>query len=255
MRSLLLSTLFISLLLAGCQHNTPSDQKTTEIFVSAAASLSDAMDEIKQEYESAHPDVNLTFNFGGSGKLAQQIQQGANVDVFLSANQDWMDVLADEKMIVADTRSDFVKNKLVMIGKKNADLNWTTFKDIDASVGQIAIGNPDSVPAGNYAKEVLTHLDKWDALKDKFVYAKDVTQVLSYVESGNTAIGFVYQSDVLRSNSVEVLAEANKNWYTPIVYPAAVTSSSENRDEADDFISFLTSDEGQAILADYGFAK
>lgn len=256
MRYVLLLLTCIGLpLLSSCQQSDSSDGQTTEIFVSAAASLSDSMEEIKHDYEEENPDIKLTLNYGGSGKLAQQIQQGAPVDVFLSADQEWMDMLENKKMILNDTREDFVKNTLVMIGSKNADLNVNNFTDLSPAVGQIAIGNPESVPAGNYAKEALTHIDKWDALIDQFVYAKDVTQVLSYVESGNTKVGFVYDSDALRSDKVKVLAEADSSWHDPIVYPGAATSSSEHPEAAKDFVSFLTSNHAQEIFESYGFNK
>ncbi|WP_188455422.1 molybdate ABC transporter substrate-binding protein [Virgibacillus oceani] len=246
------------LILAGCTNNDTStkEKETAEIFVSAAASLSDAITEIKNVYEAENPGSTITLNFGGSGKLAQQIQQGAPVDVFLSANQNWMDVLEGEKLILEDTRTNFTKNSLVMIGKKDATLNLDSFKDMNHdTLNQIAIGNPESVPAGNYAKEVLETLNKWDELKDKFVYAKDVSQVLAYVESGNTEIGFVYSSDVLRSDKVEIIDEADQNWHSPIVYPAAVTSSSDHNKEASSFVKFLQSDKAQSILAENGFTK
>ncbi|WP_106495710.1 molybdate ABC transporter substrate-binding protein [Lentibacillus sp. Marseille-P4043] len=256
-RILLLLTCLLFPFLASCNQtdSADSDTGTTEIFVSAAASLSGAMKEISKEYEEKNPNVTISFNFSGSGKLAQQIQQGAPVDVFLSANQKWMDVLGNEKLILQDTRIDFAKNTLVMIGKKDAHLPLDSFTSIQPTIAQIAIGNPESVPAGSYAKEALQHIDKWDALTDQFVYAKDVTQVLSYVESGNTAIGFVYGSDTLRSDKVNVLAEAKADWYTPIVYPGAVTSTSDNTEAAKDFVTFLTSDHAQKTLADFGFTN
>ncbi|WP_099158994.1 molybdate ABC transporter substrate-binding protein [Virgibacillus ndiopensis] len=252
---LLLTCFFI---LSGCTENNTSkeDKESTEIFVSAAASLSEAIATISKAYEEKNPGVTVTLNFSGSGKLAQQIQQGAPVDVFLSANQNWMEVLEGEKLIIEDTRITFTRNELVMIGKKNSELKLDSFNNLNqTNIDQIAIGNPESVPAGNYAKEVLVKLDKWDELKDKFVYAKDVSQVLAYVESGNTEIGFVYGSDMLRSNKVKLLDVANDNWHSPIVYPAAVTSASEHAKASKKFVEFLQSDTAQSILDANGFTN
>lgn len=260
-------SLLICFLMVGCSvsdkkasnHDAESNQGDTstssELFISAAASLTDAMEEVKEKYEQDH-DINLTFNFAGSGKLSQQIQQGAPVDVFISANENWMDVLEEEELIAQETRSDITGNKLVLIVHNDSNLSYSSFKDIQkGDIDQIAIGNPESVPAGEYTQAVLEHLDYWNTLEGKFVFAKDVRQVLTYVESGNADIGFVYESDALTSDKVKVLAKANPEYHNPIIYPGAVTSDSKLREDGIEFLEFLRSEEGQRILKKYGFTN
>src|SRR5699024_1091256 len=151
-----------------------------------------------KNYESEHPKIELEFNFAGSGKLAQEIQQGAAVDVFISGNESWMDTLVHGEEIDKSEGLDVTGHRLVMSTQNDTEIQYESFDEIDGSeLDQIAIGNLDSVPAGEYSKEVLDRLEKWDELENQFVYAKDVRQVLTYVESGNADIGFVYESDAL----------------------------------------------------------
>lgn len=245
------------LLLVSCSNDSePPATEEKEIFISAAASLSGALDKIKENYETIHPEVTLTLNLSGSGKLAQQIQQGAPVDVYLSANQYWMDVLKQDNLILHNTRINFTKNKLAMITHDGSNKEIRSLKNlVSDSSSQIAIGNPKSVPAGNYAKEALTNLGLWDKLTDHFVYAKDVSQVLTYVESENAEIGFVYGSDLYRTKSAQILKEIDSNLYSPIVYPAAVLDSSENPMLAKEFLEYLQSDSAQTILKNHGFTE
>ncbi|ASK61788.1 molybdate ABC transporter substrate-binding protein [Virgibacillus phasianinus] len=249
MLCMLLSTL------VACDSTESTDPSNKELFISAAASLSGALNEISEKFEANNPNVTITLNMSGSGKLAQQIQQGAPVDVFLSADQHWMDVLASDNLLLSSTRINFTKNNLVLITQKKSPgivrgLNELSKESFD----QIAIGNPKSVPAGSYAKDALTNLGLWDELKDSFVFAKDVSQVLTYIETGNAEIGFVYGSDLHRAEGVKVLTEIDKELYTPIVYPAAVLSESEQPELAKEFLSFIQSDSAQTILKNYGFS-
>lgn len=259
MRKTLIATLLIlSVLFIGCTQEGPEIEGKEEevtLTISAAVSLTNVLEEIKDVY-LAEKNVELIFILGGSGTLAQQIQQGAPADIFISANQDWMDTLETEELIIADTRVDFTGNKLVLIAEESSTIAYESFADISVSdVNNIAIGNPDSVPAGEYAKETLKNLDLWEVVQKKLVLAKDVRQVLTYVETGNADIGLVYSSDALSSNSIKVLATADKDLHNPIIYPAAVIKDTENEQAAKDFIVFLESDQAQEILASYGFLK
>ncbi|PAV28471.1 molybdate ABC transporter substrate-binding protein [Virgibacillus profundi] len=251
----ILPFLMILLFTVGCSNEPiEKSEEKEELFISAATSLTDVMTDIVDTYKEDNPNTQVTLNFGGSGKLAQQIQQGAPVDIFLSADQKWMDTLENQELLAADTRSNFAKNKLVIISQKDSLISIKTLEDLQhKEIGQIAIGNPDSVPAGNYAKEALQHSNLWEGLTDQFVYAKDVRQVLTYVESGNTAIGFVYATDILMGNKVEQLAEIDEKLHKPIVYPAAVTSSSDNPVSAEKFVDFLQSKTAKSIFESYGF--
>lgn len=265
MKKVVLLVSIISVILLGCGtennqdkevDNARNDSEQQKLMVSAAASLTDAMDEITEKYEAEHPGIDLEFNFAGSGKLAQQIQQGAPVDVFISANESWMDTLIHDEEIDKSERLDVTGNRLVMITQNDTDIHYESFDEIDGSeLDQIAIGNLDSVPAGEYSKEVLDRLEKWDELENQFVYAKDVRQVLTYVESGNADIGFVYESDALSSDNVKIITYADPEAHDEIIYPGAILSGSEVQKEGKKFLEYLISEEGQEILEKYGFSK
>lgn len=262
-RNLFLFLMVLGVLI-GCSNNGEEDgeegtndgeAESVELFVSAAASLTEAMDEVKEVYE-AENNVTLTFNFAGSGKLAQQIQQGAPVDVFISANENWMDTLIEDEFIVPTTRVNVTGNKLVLITNNDSAIDYQVFEDMNVDeLDQVAVGNPESVPAGEYTKEVLTAIDIWDEIEPRLVYAQDVRQVLTYVETGNAEIGFVYESDALSSDQVNVLAEADPSMHDAIIYPGGVTEESEQKEASRAFLEFLLSDTGQEILEKYGFVK
>lgn len=260
MKKWIISFLLLTCLLAGCGSVSKTVDKeggkaTPEMHVSAAASLMDALEEIKPMYEAEH-HVELVFNFGGSGKIAQQIMHEAPADVFISANENWMDILVDEGFVHEKTRTTLTGNKLVLVAKASNEQDEMDVSDLHMDAGeQIAVGNPESVPAGEYTQEVLTNLGKWGDLEDRFVYAKDVRQVLTYVSSGNADIGFVYQSDALTTDDVKTVAEIDSNLHAPIVYSSAVVEYSELQDEAREFMTFLEGEEAQEILTSYGFVK
>lgn len=247
-----LTFFLIIMLLAGCSSQENSNE--TEIVVSAASSLTDTLSELKQEFESEHPDTTLTLNYGASGKLSQQISQGAPVDVFLSADQQWMNQLAEKDMIVTDTRADFIQNKLVVISSQGTSFTTNDINDLTTlDTEQITIGDPDSVPAGNYAEQALRNKGVWEDVKDKLVYTSNTQQTLTYVESGNTEIGIVYTSDLERSDLVNELLTIDGNLHDAINYPAAVIKSSQSSEKAGDFIQFLQTKDAQAIFEKYGF--
>lgn len=246
---------FLMLILVACSSKgQPAPSKKAELMVSAAASLKDAMDDMKISFESEHPNVTLSFNFGSSGKLAQQIEQGAPADIFLSASNKDMDAVQRKNLIIKDTRVDFAKNELVLITNHDSALHVPSFENIDVrKVNHLAIGEPKSVPAGRYTEETLQKLKLWDQLQSKFVMGSDVRQVLAYVESGNAELGVVYASDALISKKVKVLAAAKPEWHKPIVYPGAVIANSPHTDDAKTFLTYLSSDKGKEILMKYGF--
>ncbi|QTD43293.1 molybdate ABC transporter substrate-binding protein [Sporosarcina sp. Te-1] len=222
--------------------------------VSAAASLTDALTELQKTFETEHPDIRLSFNFGSSGKLATQIEQGAPADVFLSASEQDMNRLEKANLIDKDSRIDFTNNTLVLIAEKNRKGGPNSFAAIDPSELQhLAIGEPESVPAGRYSKQVLEELGLWESLHGKLVFGSDVRQVLTHVEMGNADYGIVYSSDAAISKKVRVLATADEDWHAPIVYPGAVVKKTEHPEEAQAFLEFLTGEEGTIILRTYGF--
>jgi molybdate transport system substrate-binding protein len=229
-------------------------EATVELTVSAAASVQDALNDIQVAYQAAEPTVTITYNFGSSGSLAQQIAQGAPTDVFLSASQQWMDDLEEKGQLLDGTRRDLLLNSLVMIVPQNKT-EVTDFSDFATDqVNKLAMGEPESVPAGRYAKEALISLNLFEGVQSKLVFSKDVRQVLSYVETGNVDAGLVYATDAQLSDQVRVVATAPIESHSPIVYPVGVVADSENSEAAQAFIDFLSSDTAIAIFEEYGFA-
>lgn len=251
------------LLLAACSTTQTAPHATepekpqasqVELMVSAAASLTDALNEMKPAFEAENPGTTLTFNFGGSGKLAQQIEQGAPSDLFLSASKKDMDALDQKQLIVKDTVQDITRNSLVLITNNSHPAAISSFEELNnPALAHIAFGEPETVPAGRYTKETLTSLKLWDSLTGKFVFGSDVRQVLTFVESGNADVGMVYASDAAASKNVKVLATAKPEWHKPIVYPGAVVTASQHPEAAKAFLAYLTSEKGKAILQKYGF--
>ncbi|OUL36956.1 molybdate ABC transporter substrate-binding protein [Nostoc sp. T09] len=228
--------------------------QAVSLTVSAAASLKDAMDEIKPLYSKEQPTVKLTYNFGSSGALQQQIEQGAGVDIFISAANKQIDALNQKGLLVDGTRKDLLKNKLVLIVSQSSN-DVTDFKDLTSSrIKKIALGEPKSVPAGQYAQQVLTSLKIADQIKSKSVYAKDVRQALNYVESGNADAGIVYLSDTKSTQKAKVVATAPENSHSPIVYPIAVLKSSKHLDAAKNFVQFLSGNTANNVFEKQGFS-
>lgn len=237
------------LLLASCSRQL----STSPLTISAAASLKDAMAEIKQLYIQQQP-VTITYNFGASGSLQQQIAQGAPVDIFISAAATQMDALQEKGLIITDTRKNILSNQVVLIAPKNSQL-VSNFKDLTSDrVQKIALGEPKSVPAGKYAQEVLTFFNVFNLIKQKFVFAKDVRQVLAYVETGNVDAGIVYITDAKLSD-VKIVAIAPTNSHSPVVYPVAVIKASKNINAAKKFGQFLSRKPAVDVFKKYGFTK
>ena len=253
---LLISTLLA--LTAGCTNKVKpvtikEKTKPVTLTISAAASLKDSMNEIKQLYEAKNTNVKLTLNFGSSGTLQQQIEQGAEVDIFISAAAKQMDALESKDLIIKATRKNLLQNDVVLIVPKD-NSTIKTFSDLTTDKAKtIALGEPKTVPAGQYAEEVFTKLGILDKIKGKAVYAKDVTEVLTWVKSGNADAGIVYTTDAKTSDKVKVIAAAPSDSHKPVIYPAAIIKESKNTDTAKDFMSFLTDIKAKAVFEKYGF--
>ena len=216
--------------------------------------MTDAIKEIGANYEKEHPNVKLTYNFGSSGALQTQIEQGAPADVFISAAQKQMNALDEKGLIDKFTRKDLLENKVVLIVPKDSELSLNNFADVATDkVNKIALGEPKAVPVGQYSEEIFSNLKILDAMKQKAVYASDVRQVLGWVETGEVDCGIVYATDAAISDKVKVLMEAPENTHKPVVYPIAMVNSSKNPDVAKDFIAYLSQDAQKNILAKYGF--
>lgn len=226
-----------------------------ELTISAAASMTDALKEIQTAYEANHPNITLSFNFGASGALQQQIEQGAPADLFLSAAVKNMTALIDKELIDANQQVNLLANELVVVIPTDAKTAIESVNDLrKAEVKTVAIGIPESVPAGNYAKEALTSANLWDALQSKSVQAKDVRQVLQYVETGNADAGFVYKTDALTSEQVEIAFTVDASSYKAIQYPIGIVKATKHSKEAEEFYTYLQSQESLDVFVKYGFS-
>lgn len=226
----------------------PCHALAAEITVSAAASLADAFTELKGLFEAKHPGVTVRTNFAASNPLLRQIVEGAPVSLFASADQPTMDKA--EAFIVPGTRQTFAANDLVLITPAD-QTTITSVADL-ASAGRIAVGNPDSVPAGRYAREALTAARLWDGLSPKFIPGNSVRQVLEYVSRGEADAGIVYATDA-KSAGAKVRVAATLSGHTPVTYPLALIKP-ESAD-AKAFAAFILSPEGQSVLGKYGFSR
>lgn len=256
---------------AGCgdSSNKGASEETTEvtteggnskILVAAAASLQATFDnELIPLFEKENPEITVEGTYASSGDLQQQIESGLDADVFFSAATSNMDTLAEEKLIDEDTVVDLLKNNIVLITPKDSKLGIKSFKDI-TKADTIAIGDLESVPAGKYAKEILTNLGVYNEVEKKASLGASVTEVLSWVAEGSADAGIVYATDAQTENTngddkeVEVVAMAEDSMMqTPVVYPVGVVSASTHKDEAKAFEDFLQTDEAKAILEKAGF--
>lgn len=235
----------------------PSRAEPTQITVSAAASLKNALAQIAPQFEKTQPNVTVRFNFASSGTLQRQIEQGAPVDVFIAAADKNMDELASQNLVDRSTIQVIARNRLVLIVPTSSTRNpvnkgrkpITRFRDLArADVKHVAIGAPSSVPAGKYAQQLLTKIGVWNQVSPKAVQAKDVREVLAQVELGNVDAGVVYQSDAAISNQVRVVAVAPESFHAPIRYPAAVVRDSRNPVAARTFVRFLMSEKAKAVF-------
>ncbi len=243
---------------AGCSSSATKGKDETAaaepvaLMVSAAASMTEAMEKIGALYEESNAGVDVVLNFGSSGSLQKQIEQGAPVDVFLSASKGKMTALLDQGLLLDDTMVDLLENEIVLIAPEGSNL--TGFDALTGdSVVYFAMGEPESVPAGKYAKEVLASLELYDTLAEKTVIGKDVKEVLSWVETGNAEAGMVYHTDALVSDKVTVIAAAPDGSHSLIIYPAAIIKDSGHTWLAADFLAFLEEEDAKAIFLEYGF--
>jgi molybdate transport system substrate-binding protein len=240
------------LILIGAGFSVGAQQ--VNLTCAAAISLKTSLDEISKIYSAKHGGGQVTLSYGGSGTLEQQIEHGAPIDIFFSAAEKEMDELQKQNMLLNDTRRDVLRNKLVVVVPA-ASKGVRSIEDLSKpEVRKVAVGQFETVPAGMYAKETLQHDGMLDKLQDKLVYAKDVRQVLTYVETGDADAGFVYRTDAMNSKTAHVAFEVPDDAHEPIVYPAAVVKSSEHADAAKGFLQFLSSAEAGAVFEKNGFA-
>ena len=242
--------LIFSALFVCCQH----EKKDGEILVSAAISLKDAFNELGVIYQK-ETGIRVRFNLGASGLLQKQIEAGAPVDVYASAGVRQMDTLQDAGLIIEETRFNFVRNSLVLIVSSRSTLALDSFTDLlDPGISRLAIGNPKTVPAGQYAQQALKNMQLWHRLESRLVPAENVRQVLDYVTREEVDAGIVYASDVPVSRGKAVIAaSAPEDSHDPILYPIAVIRGAGSPADARKFIDLALSSSGQTVMGKYGF--
>lgn len=237
----------------GNANKKVSGEKRVKLHISAA-SLTDAINELKEIYEENYPKITLQPSYASSGDLQSQIQESTPSDVFISTAQKQMDTLEEKNLLKDGTSETLLINKVVLITPKDIDLNIKTVEDLkDDKIKQIAIGDPAHVPIGQYTEEMFQSLDLWNDLENKFRLATSVRTVLDWVETGEVDAGLVYMTDAMTSDSVKIITEVPKDSHKEVSYPIAMIKDSENKKEVQDFIDFMYTDGAKKVLEDHGF--
>lgn len=253
MIALLIGSMVIAPLCAGGNSEKAAPTQKTEIMISAAASLKNCIQDISTLYTEKNPQVTITANFGASGALQQQIEQGAPADIFFSAGIKQMNALKEKGMMIDSSIKNVLENKVVLITPKNAAA-LNSFEALAGnSVKRIGVGEPKSVPVGQYTEQVFQSLGLTDTLAFKLVLAKDVREVLSWVETGNVDAGVVYETDAKISKAVTICATAPEGSHKKVIYPIGVVKASKRAAEGQKFVDFLFSDTAKEVFIRYGF--
>lgn len=230
------------------------DKEPVTILVAAAASLEYSYTEqLIPMFQEQYPWITVEGTYDSSGKLQTQIEEGLEADVFMSAAMKQMNALNDEGLMASDSIVELLENKIVLIEPAGSE-KFSRFEDI-ANADMVAIGDPESVPAGQYAKEALTNLGLWDAVSTKMSLGTNVTQVLGWIAEGSADAGIVYATDAATTDKVRVVAEAPASSLAEkVIYPVGITANSAHPEEAKLFTDFLASDEALAVFKEYGFS-
>lgn len=261
-----LGLLFLVLPLAACAIESPSatapenasdpPTETQTVTVAAAASLTDAMTDVAAAFEERYPDIEVRLNFAASGTLQRQIERQAPVDVFASAAQTPMDELEARGLVDSETRRVFAANRIVMVVPVESEVSLKSLEALKTQeIDRLAIGNPETVPAGRYAKQALEAAQLYDSLETAqiLVFAENVRQVLAYVEQNSVDAAIVYQTDAAIRDRVRVAFPIPADFSEPIRYPIAVVRQSQEPEAAREFVEFVASSESQGIFDKYGF--
>lgn len=234
---------------------TEAGGEDVTILIAAAASLKYSYeDELIPMFEAQNPGIKVEATFDSSGKLQTQIEEGLEADVFMSAAVKQMTALTEEDLIDADSVIDLLENKIVLIVPAGVDGEVTGFSDL-TNADMIAIGDPESVPAGQYAQEALTSLGLWDEVEAKSTKGTNVTEVLNWVAEGSADAGIVYATDAKTTDNVLIIDEAPEGSLAQkVIYPVGVVKTSANQEAAHKFVDFLQTDEALAVFEQYGFA-
>lgn len=267
--TMMVAVLTAAALLAGCSGNAKEAAKgsegagktdsgeAAEILVAAAASLKNAYEEeLIPMFQEKYPNVTVKGTYDSSGKLQTQIEEGLEADVFMSAAVKQMTALDEEGLIASETITDLLENKIVLIVPAGSSSGFSEMADIEKAAS-IALGDPASVPAGQYAEEALTSLGIWDKIQDKVSLGTNVTEVLNQVAAASADAGIVYATDAASmADKVEIVAEAPEgSLKKKVIYPVAVVKNTANEEAARNFVEFLKSDEAIKVFESYGFTK
>lgn len=227
-----------------------------ELLVSAAASMTDVLGELAEIYKTIDANTSLVFTFGPSGGLQTQIEEGAPVDIFMSAAQKQMKALEEKNLLINDTIKTLLVNKVVLISPKDDKIGVLSFEDLATNdkIKKIALGDPSNVPVGQYSEEIFTSLNILDAVKSKAIYGTDVRTVLTWVENGEVDCGIVYATDAMSSDNVKIICEAPEGSHKQVTYPVAVIKTSKYEDRAKAFLDFLGTEQAKAVFEKYGFS-
>ena len=255
MKKIIFVFFLISYLFVSCNqsNNTQSNSENKEIYVLAAASLTDVLTELANNYKQ-ETSTEIIFSFASSGALQAQIEASAPADIFFSAAQKQMNALEEKGLIDSETRKDLLENKVVLISPKNSNLNIKSFTDItNSNVKKLGLGEPKSVPVGQYSEEILSNLSILDIAKEKAVYGSDVRNVLDWVETAEVDCGIVYATDAKIAKNINIIAEAPEGTNKKVIYPISIIKSSQNKEEAKKFIDYISTDKSKEIFQNYGF--
>ena len=268
-KKILLIAIFAAIVVAGAgivsagffdsvgasDSNNAQDLNGKEVNLAAAASLKNVFDEkLIPMFEKKYNGVKVTPTYASSGDLQTQIENGLKADVFMSAANKQMNALADKGIVDNSTNLQFLENKVVLIVPKDSNANISSFDDLKNVKGNIAIGDPKSVPAGQYAQEVLNNTGIWDSVESKLSLGTDVTAVLNQVAQGSADCGIVYATDAKSNDNVKVVCEAPESALkTPVIYPVAALKNSTDSNATKAFMDFLQTKEAKDVFVEYGF--
>ena len=236
------------------QSPLPVGSQPSTLLIAAAASLQPALQEIQSLHARSSTNPQVKYNFGSSGALQQQIEQGAPIDLFISASSKQMKALQQQNLLVPNTQKNLLTNRLVLITPKTSTRKLTDFRQlVQPEIQRIAIGEPRSVPVGQYAIETFANLGILERVKSKFVLANNVRAVLASVETGDADAGIVYISDAKTSDRVVISAIANAKLHAPVIYPIAILKSSKSIEAAKKYVEFIQTKPVQEVFKKYGF--
>lgn len=263
-RAAMVTAVAMLAVLTACGQTESKDEKetgeknegkkpVTELTVLAAASMTDAMQEIGEAYQETHENIEITYQFDSSGTLKTQIEEGAPADIFISAATKQMEELVQGELVEEDSVFPWLENKVVLIVPKDSEDGPDSFEDAaEEEVPMIAIGNED-VPVGQYTQTIYQNLGLWENIQAKANLASNVRQVLDWVATGNAPCGVVYATDAQIEKNVKVVCEAPKGSCDPVIYPAGMVSASKEKEEAAEFLEYLKTEAVSEILEAYGF--